>query len=471
MTTSLEILEECFDRIYTTRKNILASKHKTFTKTEDKRKQGKLSGTPARNITSRQCGSSPARHNRVGNLADTLDDGGDGDIQSPPTAKRATAHRTAAAPSSSSRRSFDHDGPKSTLIVATTVPKVIENSLDLTPNDLTATVIFDEFRTELMAWLSEKLHAQASPESGAKGQKALQKELVDACADCADYLTDKYLCLKLDPLHSSELVSKVRKTMSKIIEDFAVSGNVPDDFEEIRFYEMVGKDGDDVGGGAYSAKLGQRGNNSSLVSSIRMGGNTGPGTGLGAGMTPNSTGGLSFDSTTSGFVLGGGSSLSFASTGGKPQTKEEKEKARIKEQYAQFMNKKKTAGKGVETSVGGVVGDMIGRNQDFIAASAPAAIDTPSHAPTNAPTSSTLATSGTTPGTTAGTVGPTTAAASASATASAVASAEDQAKAAQLSDLNDDIRSLLSSIQGKPAATGGDKLALTAPAASSAGRK
>ena len=38
--------------------------------------------------------------------------------------------------------------------------------------------------------------------------------------------------------------------MSKIIEDFAQSGEVPADFEDIRFYEIVGAEGDDMGGGA-----------------------------------------------------------------------------------------------------------------------------------------------------------------------------------------------------------------------------
>ena len=482
MTTSLEILEECFDRIYTTRKSVLASKQRSFSKLEDKRKHGKLTGTPARNSSSRQRGSSPARPSRGGgHLGEVLDKFQDdsGEENDVPTGKRTPApNRTAAAPSSSSYRSLDRDGPKSTLTTTTAVPKVIENSMDLTPDDLKATVVFDEFRTELIAWLTEKLHAQTTPAAAAKGQKALQKEFIDACADCADYLTDKYLCLKLDPLHSSELVSKVRKTMSKIIEDFAVSGDVPEDFEEVRFYEMVGRAGDDMGaGGSYLAKLTQRAEaeaaavaeaesrgkqkrgTSSLVSSIRVGGQGGQGMGSGTPLTGG--GGLSYETATSGFGMGGGSSISFASTS-KPLTKEEKEKARIKEQYAQFMNKKKTGGSGAESAGGkgkdassdpstsGVVSDLIGQNLDAMAAATPTH-EPPTSTPAPAPTSA-------------------SAAASASASATDEASAEDQAKAAQLEFLNNDIRSLLSSIQGKSL---GDKLALTAPAAmsSTASRK
>lgn len=101
------------------------------------------------------------------------------------------------------------------MLNSTATPKVIENHMDLTPNDLTATVVFDEFRTELIAWLTERQQTMLSPSNKSKGNKTqLQKELVEACADCADYVTDKYLCQKLDPLHSSELVSKVCYTPS-----------------------------------------------------------------------------------------------------------------------------------------------------------------------------------------------------------------------------------------------------------------
>ena len=206
MTTSLEILEECFDRIYTTRKNVLASKHKSSMKLEDKRKRGKVS-TPAHKRE-----FSPTRTSCTTNLADTLTnfqveelENEPSPIKQPPPTKRNNNQQRTSAPSSSSH----HED--TSLLNSTTTPKVIENHMDLTPNDLTATVVFDEFRTELLAWLSERQQSMLSPSNKSKHNKTqLQKELVDACADCADYVTDKYLCQKLDPLHSSELVSKVR---------------------------------------------------------------------------------------------------------------------------------------------------------------------------------------------------------------------------------------------------------------------
>lgn len=165
--TSLEILEECFERIYTTRKNVLASKHRSFMRTEDKRKRGKLT-TPVRQ---QRGGGSPTRGGGVGvrgNLGDMLtrlqesDDDNDEVGNShhhltPPPPKRGTG------------------GAKS----STVAPKVIGSHQELNPNDLTATVVFDEFRTELMAWVTERLHAFQSPAHAGKAPQAARKEYLE----------------------------------------------------------------------------------------------------------------------------------------------------------------------------------------------------------------------------------------------------------------------------------------------------
>lgn len=76
-----------------------------------------------------------------------------------------------------------------------------------------------------------------------KKKNKKEEEGEDLRIEYSDYLTDKYLCLKLDPLKSSEIVSKVRKIMSKILDDFA-KGILPDDIDEIVFYEIADNNGE-----------------------------------------------------------------------------------------------------------------------------------------------------------------------------------------------------------------------------------
>lgn len=87
--------------------------------------------------------------------------------------------------------------------------------------------------TELLSWWNDNNSTTVSREKSDQEDDDLRTEY-------SDYLTDKYLCLKLDPLKSSELVSKVRKVMSKIIEDFASKSCLPDDIDDIVFYKITG---------------------------------------------------------------------------------------------------------------------------------------------------------------------------------------------------------------------------------------
>ena len=87
-------------------------------------------------------------------------------------------------------------------------------------HDLQASKIFDEFRDELQKWW--------------KDNKALRQN-EDTRGNQADFLTDKYMCSKLDPLPPSKIVSGVRKEISKIIEEFASDGELPHNFGEIVF--------------------------------------------------------------------------------------------------------------------------------------------------------------------------------------------------------------------------------------------
>jgi hypothetical protein len=91
-----------------------------------------------------------------------------------------------------------------------------------------------------LAWWNDNNVINASHDYQKKDKK--ERDIEDLRTEYSDYLTDKYLCLKLDPLKSSEIVTKVRKIMSKIIEDFA-KGYLPDDIDEIVFYKITGNIG------------------------------------------------------------------------------------------------------------------------------------------------------------------------------------------------------------------------------------
>ena len=190
-----------------------------------------------------------------------------------------------------------------------------------------------------------------------------------------------------------------------------------------------------------AAAAAERARKSSLASALGMKslGNgisvsPGGGMGLGPGGAPPSSGA---DSGVAGFGL----SVPRA----KALTKEEKEKARIKEQYAHFLAKKKEA-PAAEPSASGVVSDLIGQTREAMAVAVPSDAAAGGGGGDGPPSSltamSAFAASG--KGGNGRDTGP------------------DQAKAAELEGLNNDIRSLLSSIQGKSL---GEKLALTAPAA------
>ena len=87
----------------------------------------------------------------------------------------------------------------------------------------------------MLAWWTE--NAPSKPSKNSKGKRALSREDEDFRTEFADYLTDKYLSSKLDPLVSSIIVTKIRKTLSKIIEDFSNDGIIPIGIDEMEFTE------------------------------------------------------------------------------------------------------------------------------------------------------------------------------------------------------------------------------------------
>jgi hypothetical protein len=151
-----------------------------------------------------------------------------------------------------------------------------------------------------------------------------EEEGEDLRIEYSDYLTDKYLCLKLDPLKSSEIVSKVRKIMSKIIDDFA-KGILPDDIDEIVFYKIAGNNGEN-----YKSK------DSSLVSNLNR------------KIQENKTDYKKLDSENSKNPLRQiVDKIDAPQLSGKngekidKKTKQEAEKKTMKEQYAEYMRRSK----------------------------------------------------------------------------------------------------------------------------------
>ena len=117
---------------------------------------------------------------------------------------------------------------------------------------------------------------------------------------------------------------------------------------------------------------------------------------------------------------------------------------------------KKPVVKEVEPSPSGIVSDMIGQNRDDMAASAVAAASSSSSVSFDTNTAAGGGAGRDGSNNTNGGLSKTQGMSSGQALAS-----KDTAKAKELEGLNDDIRTLLSSIQGKSL---GEKLALTAPA-------
>jgi hypothetical protein len=91
-------------------------------------------------------------------------------------------------------------------------------------NDFNAATIFEEFRNELTKWF--------------KSNPAARND-VDQKGTYADYLNDKYLCEKLDPLPPSITISNVRKNISNIVEKLASSGMLSADWPEKTFAKLM----------------------------------------------------------------------------------------------------------------------------------------------------------------------------------------------------------------------------------------
>lgn len=90
-------------------------------------------------------------------------------------------------------------------------------NLESQSSDMIATEALRNFKVELSQWWKTN--------STKRGDE-------DCRAEFAEVLTEKFLCQKLDPLPSSPIVAHTRRTVSAIIEDFATNGHLDLDKEE-----------------------------------------------------------------------------------------------------------------------------------------------------------------------------------------------------------------------------------------------
>lgn len=112
------------------------------------------------------------------------------------------------------RNEINHDASfadATAKLASRSTPSPIEISTEETLNEDTAydkkaQQIFEEFEVELVSWW---------------GQQPEKREDDDCKGEYADYLTEKYMCQKLDAFPPSSEVTSIRKRIYKIIEDFA----------------------------------------------------------------------------------------------------------------------------------------------------------------------------------------------------------------------------------------------------------
>lgn len=129
--SSLDILEECLERIYICRKHILAEKSKSFASKVEKRRLKRPSSRPTSSA------SSSRRHKTEERAEDrTAPNQADRKKDMRPVTLEADTQMTGRVVK-----------PKEVGVTTGRAVVSEQRSIELSPSDLTATVIFDECRT------------------------------------------------------------------------------------------------------------------------------------------------------------------------------------------------------------------------------------------------------------------------------------------------------------------------------------
>lgn len=214
MTDSLDILEECLLTIYTIRKESL--QYRILKGRQNRSRNIQTPKKDSRRVTL------PGDED-IGELIDT----------SNPALENL--HSSKSSPGGDSKNWILGDPSLLKDVKVTTVDMPVKNATDyvkpskgitkeekadILPQDPEAMNAFDDFCREIDRWWNESsLQTKDNDE---------ERELF------ADYLCDKYMCQRLDPLPPSKHVTQIRKNISRIIDDFAMKGELSTDVQQYK---------------------------------------------------------------------------------------------------------------------------------------------------------------------------------------------------------------------------------------------
>ena len=210
---TLDLLTDLLDTIHRSRQSILAARGRKYQARLERRKErAKL-----------------ASRVRLGDDDDFVDEttaeADDERLLEELASQFSAPPRASVAPpslsSSSSSSSSISSGikPESAAIFQGNSDKGFDSATDL-KYDLEAAHVFEDFRIEVQKWF---------------GDNSLRRKDTDARGDFADYLVNKYLSKRLDPLPPSKTVTTVRRAISKIVEDVGSATDLSLDFAETAF--------------------------------------------------------------------------------------------------------------------------------------------------------------------------------------------------------------------------------------------
>jgi len=211
---SLDILEECLDTIYKVRKQSIEYRARKF----QKRSQ-RIGGR------SKPTASSPFTKNKPlttdkddSDTEDDEEDEEDNKLQtsSLPSKKKVVKPSKVSLATSIGSLPTDSSSTETESNAANQGKRITGSDgfqlMQSQKNDYLATSAYEDFCGELHEWWMENLALREDDEARER---------------CADYMSDKYMCQRLDPLPASRVVTQVRRNISQVIDEFATQGVVP----------------------------------------------------------------------------------------------------------------------------------------------------------------------------------------------------------------------------------------------------